>query len=168
MASIIETIIPVFSTLSGIWLGSRLSRSKENRQWRWDRRLEAYIDVIRGCEIITSEASKLYLGLCDDLTIQLEILSEKVLKFHRAVQRVMLLAPAEMKATLNALVVHSESKIVTRAGASPKPPLDEWKNTTTGLAAIVGQFTNEARNDLDVHSPRHIVDQWKKMFFRST
>jgi hypothetical protein len=163
MASIIQTIIPVLSTLAGIWLGSILTRSKEDRQWRRDRCLEAYTDVMRGCEVITNEATKLYLELCDPTT-QLELLFEKALELHRATQRIMLLAP-QMMPTLTALVVHCEKQIVTRAGASPKPPLDEWRKiTTTDLAVVVGQFTNEARNDLGVHSPRHIGGQWRKMF----
>jgi hypothetical protein len=103
---------------------------------------------LRSCEIVVSEASKLYLELCDDQTTQLQILSERTLELHRATQSIVLLAP-EMMPTLNALVVHCETKIVTKAGVLPKMPLDEWKKrTTTELAVVVAQFTREARNDL--------------------
>src|SRR5438046_1233047 len=115
LASIIQIVITVLSTLSGIWLGSRLTGSKEDRQWRRDRCLEAYTDVLRACEIVTNEATKLYLELCDQTT-QLRILSEKTLELHRATQRIMLLAP-EMMPTRTALVVHCETKIATRAAA---------------------------------------------------
>jgi hypothetical protein len=166
MASLIQNIISVLGTLGGIWLGSRLSRSKEDRQWRRDRCLEAYTDVLLGCEIVTTEATKLYLELCDRTT-QLELLSEKTLELHRATDRIRLLAP-EMIPTLYALIVHCESKIATRAGASPKLSLDEWRKiTTTDLAVVVAQFTSEARNDLGVRSSVRVVDWCRKMFRRS-
>ena len=159
----------VCGPLLGIWLGSRLTRAKEERQWRRDRCLEAYADVIRACDIVTIEAHRLYLKLTDDTTTQLQVLSEKTSEFHHATQRAALLAPGEMAATLHALVAHIDKEIAVRAGASPKLSLDEWKKiTTVDLAVIVAQFTGEARNDLGVPSPLRIFDQWWKRLRRST
>jgi hypothetical protein len=152
IGSIIQNIISVLGTLSGIWLGSTLTRSKEDRQWRRDRCLEAYTDVMEFCETVTNAAHKLYLNLSDNHTKQLEVLTEEVDKFHRATQKAALLCPTEMRATIQALVVHVDKEIATKAGLCPKMSLKEWtKVTTTDRAVIAGQFWAEARRDLDVH-----------------
>jgi hypothetical protein len=167
MTSIIQTIMLGVGPLIGIWLGSRLTRFKEDRQWRRDRCLEAYTDVIRACEIVAAEASRLYLELSDHTT-QLQVLYEKISELHRASQRAILLAPKEMMATLTALITHTEKQIAVKAGISPKIPLDDWKKiTTTDLAIITARFTDEARNDLGTHSPFRIVDRCRRILHRS-
>jgi hypothetical protein len=61
MASIIQTVLLVAGPLAGIWLGSRLTRSAAERQWRRYRCLEAYTDVVRGCQLLLMKASQLYI-----------------------------------------------------------------------------------------------------------
>jgi hypothetical protein len=148
MSSIIQTIMLACGPLLGIWFGSRLSSAKEGRQWRRDRFLEAYTDVIRACETLAIEATKVYFETSGS-TAQLDI-SEKVSELHRASQRVALLAQTVLP-TLNAVVAHTDSEIAARAGVSPKMSAEEWnKIAVTDLAVLVAKFTDEARIDLGV------------------
>lgn len=43
---LIQSIIIVAGTLGGAWLGIQLSKRKEERQWRRDRCLDAYAEVL--------------------------------------------------------------------------------------------------------------------------
>lgn len=167
MASIIQTIMLGCGPLFGIWLGSWLTRGNQERQWRRDRCLEAYTDVMRACEIVHTEATRLYLEFSDDPTIQLQVLSEKTSELHRAIQRAALLVANEMVPTLHALSAHTD-RVAARAGAFPKLSLDEWKKITiTDIGNIVTQFMNGARNDLEVHSTLRVFDLWGKLLYRS-
>jgi|SRR5271166_5493471 len=167
MVSLIQTIMLACGPLFGIWLGSRLTRAREDREWRRDRCLETYTDILAACESVTTEAHRLYLELADP-TDQLGILVEKIAALHRATQRAALLAPKEMMSTLYALSAHTNTEIATRSGVSPKLSLNEWRKiTTTDLAAIAAQFTKETRNDLEIHFPLRVIDRCRKMLHRS-
>jgi hypothetical protein len=156
----------VCGPLFGAWLGNYLARAKEERQWRRDRSLEAYTDVMRASDIVITEAHRLYLEIVDDRTTQLQTLSEKTSELHHVAHRAALLAPMEIAASIHALVAPIDA-VATRAGASPKLRSEEWKNlTTTDRAVIVTRLSNQAWHDLRGDSSR-IVDQWKKMFCRS-
>ena len=154
----------VCGPLFGTWLGNYLARAKEERQWRRDRSLEAYTDVMRASDIVITEAGRLYLEIVDDRTTQLQTLSEKTSELHHVAHRAALLAPIEIAASIHALVAHIDH-VVTRAGASPKLPLEEWKKlTTTDRAVIVTRLSNQAWHDLRGRSS--LADQWKKMLRR--
>jgi hypothetical protein len=46
LVPIIQGLITVSGTLGGTWLGIQLSKGKEERQWRRDRCLDAYAEVL--------------------------------------------------------------------------------------------------------------------------
>jgi hypothetical protein len=46
LVPIIQGVITVAGTLAGTWLGFQLSKGKEERQWRRDRCLDAYAEVL--------------------------------------------------------------------------------------------------------------------------
>jgi hypothetical protein len=46
LVPIIQGLITVAGTLGGTWLGIQLSKGKEERQWRRDRCLDAYAEVL--------------------------------------------------------------------------------------------------------------------------
>jgi hypothetical protein len=163
MASIIQTVLVVTGTLAGIWLGSRLTRAKDDRQWRRDRCLEAYADVLRGCPILISEADRLYLALADDPAAQAQLLHAKSLELNHAILKAILLSSDKMNITCTALT-DCFGRIASRANASPKWPVDEWNRLVTiEAAAIVGQFTAEAQNDLRGDDRLSAPDRWKNM-----
>jgi hypothetical protein len=155
----------VCGPLFGIWLGNFLARSKEERQWRRDRSLEAYADVMRLSDSVVTEAHRLYLELAEDHTTQLQQLSEKTSELHHAAYRAALLAPIEIAATIHALVAHID-QVATRAGSSPKLSLDEWKKLTTADRAVIAtKLSNEAWRDLRGRSS-DISKWWKRILCR--
>jgi len=136
------------STLVGVWFTQWLTRDREKRQWRRDRCLEAYADVLQGCHDVINAASQLYLEESDEFGKR-QIVIEKLAELHRAENRTMLLAPPKFEQPLLALVQHIEKKIAVQAGKSPRLPIDEWtKLTTTDAGVVVGQFAAIARRDL--------------------
>jgi hypothetical protein len=124
MFQIALAVLGLAGTLFGTWLGSQLTRANQERQWRLDRSLEAYADVMRISDSVVTEAHRLYLELAKDRTTQLQQLSEKTSELHHAAHRSALLAPIEIAATIHALVAHID-QVATRAGLLPKLPLEE-------------------------------------------
>jgi len=162
MASTLQTIMLVCGPLFGIWLGNSLARSREERQWRRDRSLDAYADVMRISDSVVTEAHCLYIELAENRTAQLEKLSEKSSELHHAAYRAALLAPIEIAATIHAFVAHID-QVATRAGSSPKLSLEEWKKLTTAERAVIAtKLSNEAWRDLRGHSSK-IGEWWKKI-----
>jgi hypothetical protein len=162
MASTVRDILLVAGPLAGIWLSSWLTRAREVRQWRRDRCLEAYADVLRTNEAVVDKATTLYLEE-SDIVAKRQDLIEQITEFHRATQRALLLAPIEMEETFRALINYTEKDIAVKAGACPRSSLDEWKKVvTTEIGAASGKFFAMARRDLAVH-PSYPSVIWKKM-----
>jgi hypothetical protein len=88
-----------FTGLFGTWLGSRLTRTKDEQQWLRDRRLEGYTDVLQACQAVHNEASRLFLNIPDDYSAQLKLLQETVLQLYHTINRTTLLATPEMRDT---------------------------------------------------------------------
>ena len=61
MASTVRDILLVAGPLAAIWLSNWLIRAREVRQWRRDRCLEAYADVLRTNEAVVNKATALFL-----------------------------------------------------------------------------------------------------------
>jgi hypothetical protein len=137
-------LIAVFS----VWLGSRLTRAKDEQQWRRDRCLEAYADVLKGCQVVIDEAGRLFVGVSDDPNAQLVLLHQKLLELYHALNRTRLLASPEMRdicKELNKLF----GEIAVSAGASPGLSIDGWRTLTGGKAgALVDRFAEQAQSDL--------------------
>lgn len=154
MAGIIQTICLVIGPLGGIFLGSWLTRAKDERQWRRDRCLEAYVDVLRACNIVIIESGKLW--LYHDLAepeVQRIIVHEKLMDLDNAAHRSALLCPESMRISCKE-VSECFGRIVMTAGATPKAPRTEWTKTTAA-ADVATQFMTAARNDLYTPSLAH-------------
>jgi hypothetical protein len=155
-------ILLVAGPLAGIWLGNWLTRAREVRQWRRDRCLEAYADVLRTNEAVVHKATTLFLEESDIVAKRQELI-EQIAEFHRATQRALLLAPIEMEEAFRALINHTENGIAVKAGGCPKPSLDEWKKVVTAdIGAVTGKLFAMARSDLAVH-PSYLSVLWKRM-----
>jgi len=138
----------LISALAGAGLTQWLTRDREKRQWRRDRCLDAYADLLQGCHDVINAANELYLEDSDEFGKR-QVVIEKLAALHSAQNRAMLLAPTKFEQPLLALVRHIETKIAVQAGKSPRLPLDEWtKLTTTDAGAVVGEFATLARRDL--------------------
>ena len=105
IAPIIQTLISVAAALFGIWLGTRLSRRKDQQQWRRDRCLETYTDVLRACSIMLDQGMMDWikrtqvggelLGM-PDIANQFDLVTQRSRNLYHAVDRVSLLAPTEV------------------------------------------------------------------------
>ena len=123
---IIQSIITVGGVLMGAWLGSRLMRGKEERQWRRDRCLEIYTDFILACEIVANQADQVVVQRKHETnqdTSDIELLYEKIKDMSRAADKALLLIPREMD-SIQELVTHCSN---LSHAATRSPNADEWK-----------------------------------------
>lgn len=166
----LPVVLTVVGTLLAVWLGSRLTRSNEARNWRRDRCLEAYTDVLRVCEELVGKAVDLYLLDIDspDRVAEMRLLTAKMEEMYRLSDRAALLGSYEIQAHLEALCRHCGTKIAAGARAKPKLSEDEWRKVRLDdYAALFVTFRNHARNDLGVNLPLHTSEEWKKILGRS-
>lgn len=49
---LITALVTGVVSMSGIWLGSRLTRENEDRKWRRDKALDAYSELLQAVEIV--------------------------------------------------------------------------------------------------------------------
>jgi hypothetical protein len=135
----------------GVFIGGWLTRASNNQQWRRDRRLEAYADVLRWSQSLNNEASRLFLRIADDHTSQLQLVHENLLQLYNALNRTCLLATPEMQETCKELSAMF-GRISVKAGECPlQMSRDEWRTLAGHEAGIlVARFTLLAQNDLRV------------------
>ena len=120
---------------------------------------------MRISDSVVNEAHRLYLGLAEDRTAQLQQLFEQTSELHHAAYRAALLAPIEIAATIRALVAHID-QLSTKAGLSPRVPLKEWQKLTTADRAVIAtKLSNEAWYDLRGRSTE-IPKWWRKLLRR--
>jgi hypothetical protein len=154
MASTVRDILLVAAPLVGVWLSNWLTRAREVRQWRRDRCLEAYADVLRTNAAVVDKATSLYLEE-KDVVAKRQDLMEQVAEFDRATQRALLLAPPEMEGAFRALIILVDKEIAVQAGACSKPLLDDWRKlVTTDIGAATGNIFAMCRRDLAIHPSR--------------
>jgi hypothetical protein len=82
----LHDILLIAGPLAGIWLSNWLTRAREVRQWRRDRCLEAYADVLRTNEAVVHKATTLFLEE-SDIVAKRQDLIEQIAEFHRATQK---------------------------------------------------------------------------------
>jgi hypothetical protein len=165
MQSILTTVLTLLGSLAGVWLGTRLARDNEARNWRRDRCLEAYTDVLRACDEVRFLAEAVRVIDLDDAArpAQSNLVLEKVAEMYRAADRAALLGPNEIQKHLGALVLYCGKQIGARGVASPGVSEDEWRNVIHNFATLFSHFRNDARSDLGVHSPLHTLEEWRKI-----
>src|SRR5690348_11318995 len=60
VVSIILALLAIGGTLGGTWLGSHLSKSNEEWQWRRQHCLDAYTEVLAACDTVALKAENIY------------------------------------------------------------------------------------------------------------
>jgi hypothetical protein len=161
---LITALVTGVVSMSGIWVGSRLTRENEDRKWRRDHALEAYSEFIRLVNAIVAEAGNVYItetGTVESVKHREKVL-EKLTELYRTSDRVILLAPDELQAPLSALVKHVAGSFVTKSIQSPKASDAEVKAEGARLAEILADFTFKARNDLGVHP---LPKKWWQLWY---
>jgi hypothetical protein len=152
IAPIIQTIISVAAALFGIWLGTRLSRSKDERQWRRDRCLEAYTDILRTCSIMLDQGMTDYLKKAEGLEhnfdwAHISLVTQNASNLYRALDKITLLSSIEICTSAKDLVDEccKFSRVSIRADI---PSNEEWEAINRKYVILYDNFKAAARNDL--------------------
>ena len=112
-------LLAVAGTLGGVWLGRYLERDNEALKWRREHALEAYTEVLRACAVVMDEADNIYhLEPSAERVAQGKLLFEKVAEMYRLSDRVTLLGPREIHASVDALTRYYGTDIAARATAT--------------------------------------------------
>lgn len=159
----------LIGTLGGAWLGVQLSRDKEERQWRRDRSLDAYTDLLRASEIVREAASKLYSARFDDNSLgsQLRILQERCSELQRVADRASLLAPDEMQEPIRSLVDHYSDLVVSfTTGKVREIELRSYAEIISTEVEVDNSFRAKVRTDLHLNRTASIFSRlrgyWEK------
>jgi hypothetical protein len=157
IAPIIQTLISVAAALFGIWLGTRLSRKKDQQQWRRDRCLEAYTDLLRACSVVLDYGMVDWIKqaggterLADrDSESHMDLVTKNSRALYHALDRVRLLAPIEVSKCAQELADHS-MKFIQSSGVYP-PSGEEWTKIGKEYSILYDKFKDAARNELLKH-----------------
>lgn len=149
----LSLLVTVGGTLGGIWLGHRLERSNEMRNWRRERCLEAYTKVFTSCDVVVSEANKAYYDTDEFASLahnkQCEVVLEKVAEMYRTVDQTVLVGSQEVYEKLQHLTVYCGKNIGEKSIIFPKLSKGEWnKISVIDFATLFQDCRNAARNDL--------------------
>src|SRR5271169_152613 len=103
------------STGASFWLAIR-KEATETKNWRRERCLEVYTDILRACAIVMDEADKIYhMEPSAERVAQGKLLFEKVAEMYRLSDRVTLLGPREIHDSVSALTQYYATDIAPRA-----------------------------------------------------
>jgi hypothetical protein len=160
---ILLALLAVAGTLGGVWLGRYLERDNEALKWRREHALAAYTEALRACAVVMDEADNIYhMEPSAERVAQGKLLFEKVAEMYRLSDRVTLLGPREIHATVDALTHYYGTEIAARAQKAPKPSDDEWKAIRMAAAPLYMNFLMQARNDLGIHEPLYRIEELEK------
>jgi hypothetical protein len=141
-----QSILPIFlavvglvGTLSGVWLGNRLTRGNEERKWRRDQCLEAYTDVLHTCTIVQYESTAAYVSECgtSDHLRQASIVLEKVAEMYRAADRAILLGPQEVHKSVSELTVFCGKEVGGKSTKTAAANLDSAKHFEASSTSVM-------------------------------
>jgi GTP-sensing pleiotropic transcriptional regulator CodY len=138
-----------------IGLQSRKEVSEE-RSWRRDRALEAYVDVLKASATIQFESTAAYFAECntEEQTRHVRSIFGAVGELHALGNRVLLLSPKEMFDDFTNLTGYLSTEIVGNSLKCPKISKTEWDRILgTDFIRVFSNFTVAARNDLGIHVP---------------
>jgi hypothetical protein len=151
---LITALVTGAVSISGIWLGGRLTRENEDRKWRRDRALEAYSELLGAVDIVRFVSDQVYYSE-SRINNEIKVVLDKVAEMDRISQRVFLLAPDAVNASMIKLTHHMGTEIAAKSIKLPKIEESERKAAMAKVAELLAHFRNEARNDLTIHPPLH-------------
>jgi hypothetical protein len=128
ITALVTGTIAIVSSISGIWLGSRLTRANDDRKWRRESALEAYSDVLKASETVHFVAIAAYIADCNSEKYAKHVLliRDAVAELHGVVDRALLLSPKEMYDDLRSLVSYCTGELGANAIKCPKIAKTEW------------------------------------------
>lgn len=165
---LITALVTGILSVSGIWVGSRLTRDNEDRKWRRDHALEAYSQFVEAVDEVRFESDRIYISTeyecgTEEHKKQAEVVLDKMVKSDRLAQRLFLLAPEIVNARAMQLTAHMGTEIVTKSIVCPKIGKNERDAAMKHAAQLLVYFRSAARNDLDIHLPLHTREEWDQI-----
>jgi hypothetical protein len=156
---LITAMVTGVVSISGLWIGSYLTRENDAEKWRRDHALEAYSQFIEAVEAARFESDRIYISTeykcgTEDHKKQAEVILDKQTKMNRLAQRVFLLAPDVVNERAWDLIAHMGKEIMVKSMTCPKIGESEREPALKKDSELLGYFRAEARNDLRIH-PSH-------------
>ena len=163
----LQNLITIIGTLGGAWVGSRLNRGVEERQWRRNSRLESYTDIVFTCTALAEEADRAFLATygTPEQDAQMGVVIAKVRDMHRASDKSIFLMSDNMGEHLHALISHCDDLARLSTGDS-KQNLDEWRAMRVQkLAEVISTFTRYAKYEI---RSTESTSWWKRILHKAT
>jgi hypothetical protein len=135
----------------------------ETRNWRRDRCLEAYTDVLKACATIRSEAIAAYVAECntEEHIKHARLIAAAIAELEVLVDRVLLFSPKEMYDDLKNLTGYCFGTLGKESIKCPKITSTEWDAIQGArYTDVFGDFIAAARNDLGIHKPHFTAKEW--------
>lgn len=171
------TFIPAIIGLTGVLIGAGIStgvnyllairkEAAEDRNWRRDRALEAYSEIMRLVEAIRVAAGLTYAADCgtERHLKYAEMMSEKNAEMYRTTDRIYLLGSDEVVKAFNPLLEHVVGEIARKTILCPKISDVEMKEIIRKGSELFNRFQTTARNDLGIHSPLETVEGLRRYY----
>jgi hypothetical protein len=165
--------------LVGVILGAAISTARdyllaarkeaaEKENWRRDRCLEAYSEIISAVEAAISVAAVAYGAPCgsDEHSEQRRVVFEKVAEMNRLSGRVILIAPESVKVPFSSLSTFITTDLLIMAIQCPKASPDERKAANTKLSGLLATFMTMAAHDIGIHPILGPVERTRKPWWK--
>ena len=160
--------------LTGVVVGAGIStgvtyllavrkEAAETRNWRRDRCLEAYTDVLKACAVVRSEATAAYFAEChtEEHIKHARLITAAIDELQVLVDRVLLFSPKEMYDDLKHLTGYCFGTLGKESIRCPKITSSEWYEIQGArYTEVFGDFIAAARNDLGIHKPHFAAKEW--------
>jgi hypothetical protein len=157
---LITALVTGVISITGIWVGSRLTRVSEDRKWRRDRRLEAYSEFLLTVELAGKECDVCYLAQkcgAEEHVKQAEIVYHKLAEMSRSRLGVQLMAPRTIQNRMWDVTYHV-GELVTKSITCPKLERRELDLEKSKGVDVISKFIFEARHDLGVDLPLDTIE----------
>jgi hypothetical protein len=157
---LITALVTGVISISGIWVGSWLTRAGEDRKWRRDRCLEAYSEFLLTVELVKKECDVCYLTKqcgTEEHIKQSELVYHKMSEMTRLRLSIQLLAP---RVVINCMwaITHQMGEIVKKSITCPKLERKDLDLEQGKSAEDITDFIYKARHDLGVDPPLDTIE----------
>lgn len=162
---VIQGLITVAGTLGGTWLGTQLSKGREERQWRRDRCLTAYAEVLTLAHQVCDSCEDPSGSVVRDPEKQ-KLLWAKYAELALASQKSALIAPSAVQERIVELVKMSQQMVT--ASAFPANHRDiVWVKWVVHHAHLGKRVMRAARRDLGSAPPSQQY-WWRRRRYHQT
>jgi hypothetical protein len=159
---LITALVTGAISISSLWLGSRLTRTNEDRKWRRDHALEAYSEFGHLVNAISLKAKDAYMAECESEQYSKhgKTIVEKISELYRSNNRIILLSSNEVREPFTALSLYVPTLAATSTQC-PKASEAEIQAVRKKFDELYASFIVTARDDLGVHLPHQEWPRWQ-------